>query len=84
MPFVAPTFDCTRPATATEEEICADPELAANDVRLNHAWKDLQPRLDAVTRKLLTEDQRNWVKTQAMHYLGDLHPPQAKLSYFAH
>ncbi|GCC48589.1 hypothetical protein chiPu_0032679, partial [Chiloscyllium punctatum] len=33
--FVTPTFDCTKPETATDEEICADPDLAGNDQRLN-------------------------------------------------
>jgi uncharacterized protein YecT (DUF1311 family) len=60
--FVTPTFNCARPETATEEEICADPELADNDQRLNRAWKALLPRLDDVTRRALTEDQRHWVK----------------------
>ncbi|MFX5793671.1 hypothetical protein ABTD98_21610, partial [Acinetobacter baumannii] len=44
--FVKPTFDCTHPETATDEEICADPELAENDQRLNRAGKALLPRLD--------------------------------------
>jgi uncharacterized protein YecT (DUF1311 family) len=83
-PFVAPTFDCARLATAAEEEICADSELAANDVHLNHAWNELLPRLDATTRRWLIEDQRGWVKTQAQRYPGQLHPASAKLSYFAH
>lgn len=82
--FVAPTFDCAKPATASEEEICADPELADNDQRLNRAWKALLPRLDAVTRKWLIEDQRNWLKTQSLRYPNALHPAQAKQSYFAH
>ena len=30
--FVLPTFDCARPATASDEEICADPDLATNDL----------------------------------------------------
>ncbi len=63
--FVAPTFDCARPGTASDEEICADPELAANDVRLDRASEALLPRLDGVTRRWLTEDQCLWVKTQA-------------------
>ncbi len=72
------------PATAAEKEICADPELATNDVRLNHAWEALLPRLDAATRKWLTADQREWVKVQTQHYPNGLHPPPAKLSYFVH
>ena len=76
--FVAPTFDCTRPETATEEEICADPDLADNDQRLNRAWKALLPRLDETTRRALTEDQRGWVRTQAWQYPEFLHPAWEK------
>ncbi|MBJ7404496.1 MAG: DUF1311 domain-containing protein [Bradyrhizobium sp.] len=72
--FVAPTFDCTRPETATDEEICADPDLAQNDQRLNRAWKALLPRLDDATRRALTEDQRNWVHAQAVEFPEFLHP----------
>jgi uncharacterized protein YecT (DUF1311 family) len=49
--LVVPTFDCTRPETASDEEICADPDLADNDQRLNRAWKALLPRLDKATRQ---------------------------------
>jgi uncharacterized protein YecT (DUF1311 family) len=76
--FLSPTFDCTRPETATEEEICADPELADNDKRLNRAWKALLPRLDDVTRRALTEDQRNWIKAQAAQFPQFLHPAWEK------
>lgn len=72
--FVAPTFDCTRPETATDEEICADPDLAQNDQRLNRAWKALLPRLDEPTRRALTLDQRNWVHAQAVEFPEFLHP----------
>jgi uncharacterized protein YecT (DUF1311 family) len=83
-PFVAPTFDCSHPATASEEEICADPELAANDVRLNQLWHKLLPRLDSETRRLLTEDQRGWLTARAERYPSMLHPAWAKQSYFVH
>ena len=76
--FVAPTFDCTRPETATEEEICADPDLAGNDQRLNRAWKALLPRLDETTRRALMDDQRGWVRTQAWQYPEFLHPAWEK------
>ncbi|WP_271619995.1 lysozyme inhibitor LprI family protein [Bradyrhizobium sp. CCBAU 51745] len=72
--FVKPTFDCTHPDTATDEEICADPELAENDQRLNRAWKALLPRLDETTRHALTEDQRHWVRSQADQFPEFLHP----------
>jgi uncharacterized protein len=76
--FVAPSFDCARPATATEEEICADPDLAGNDVKLNRAWKALLPRLDEPTRRALTEDQRGYVRAQSNQYPQFLHPAWEK------
>jgi uncharacterized protein YecT (DUF1311 family) len=82
--FVAPTFDCTRPATASDEEICADPDLADNDQRLNRAWKALLPRLDDTTRRALMDDQRGWVHAQAMQYPEFLHPAWEKLTSFMH
>jgi hypothetical protein len=72
--FVVPTFDCTRPETASDKEICADPDLADNDQRLNRAWKALLPRLDEATRRALTEDQRGWIHAQACQYPEFLHP----------
>jgi uncharacterized protein YecT (DUF1311 family) len=82
--FVAPTFDCTRPDTASDEETCSDPDLADNDQRLNRAWKALLPRLDEATRQALKEDQRNWVRAQANQYPDSLHPARAKMTYFMH
>ncbi|WP_143271739.1 lysozyme inhibitor LprI family protein [Bradyrhizobium mercantei] len=82
--FVAPTFDCTRPETATDEEICADPDLADNDQRLNRAWKALPPRLDDATRRALIDDQRNWVKSQTEQYPEFLHPAWNKQSSQVH
>jgi uncharacterized protein YecT (DUF1311 family) len=82
--FVEPSFDCTRPYSATDEEICADPELADNDQRLNRDWKALLPRLDEATRHALSDDQRNWVRAQMHQYPYALHPDQAKLSSFMH
>ena len=82
--FVAPTFDCTRPLTASDEEICADPDLAENDVRLNRAWKALMGRLDETTRRALADDQRHWVKTQAAEYTEFLHPDWERRTYQMH
>ena len=82
--FVTPTFDCTRPYSASDEEICADPELADNDQRLNRDWKTLLPRLDDATRRALSDDQRLWVKSQMHEYPYELHPAMAKLSSFMH
>jgi uncharacterized protein YecT (DUF1311 family) len=82
--FVAPTFDCTRPETASDEEICADPDLADNDQRLNRAWKALLPRLDEATRRALMEDQRGWVHAQAQQCPEFLHPDWEKLTTFMH
>ncbi|WP_298872289.1 lysozyme inhibitor LprI family protein [uncultured Bradyrhizobium sp.] len=82
--FVAPTFDCMRPETATDEEICADPNLATNDQRLNRAWKALLPRLDDATRRALTDDQRHWVSAQALQYPEFLHPAWEKQTSAMH
>jgi len=82
--FVVPTFDCVRLDTATEEEICADPDLADNDQKLNRAWKALLPRLDEATRRALTEDQRKWVGAQATQYPEFLHPAWEKVTSFMH
>jgi uncharacterized protein YecT (DUF1311 family) len=82
--FVTPTFDCTRPETATDEEICADPDLATNDQRLNRAWKALLPRLDDATRRALTEDQRHWVSSQTLQYPEFLHPAWEKRTSAMH
>jgi uncharacterized protein YecT (DUF1311 family) len=82
--FVVPTFDCARPETASNEEICADPDLADNDQRLNRAWKALLPRLDETTRRALSEDQRGWVHAQAYQYPEFLHPAWEKLTSFMH
>jgi len=82
--FVTPTLDCARPYTASDEEICADPDLAENDQRLNRAWKALLPRLDDATRRALTEDQRNWITAQTGQYPQSLHPGRDKTSWFMH
>ena len=82
--FVAPTFDCARPDTPSEEEICADPELADNDQRLNRAWKALLPRLDETTRRALVEDQRLWVHEQDGQFIYSFHPGREKLQYELH
>jgi uncharacterized protein YecT (DUF1311 family) len=82
--FVAPTFDCARPNSASDEEICADPDLAAQDVRLNRAWRALLPRLDEPTRRALSEDQRNWVREQAGVFPESLHPGSDKMTSELH
>ena len=63
-----------KPATASEEEICGDPDLADNDQRLNRAWKALLPRLDEATRRAFSADQRDWVHAQGEEYPEFLHP----------
>jgi hypothetical protein len=82
--FTIPTFDCARPNTASDEEICADPDLAAQDVTLNRAWKALLPRLEEPTRRALAEDQRNWVREQAGVFPYSLHPGGDKTTYELH
>jgi uncharacterized protein YecT (DUF1311 family) len=82
--FVAPSFDCPHPFSASDEEICADPDLAAGDVRLNQAWKALLPRLDEATRRALMDDQRHWIRAQANAYTEFLHPDWNKVTSFMH
>lgn len=83
--FTKPAFiDCARPDTASDEEICADPELAENDQRINRAWKALLPRLDDATRRALINDQRHWVSAQANQYQLSLHPGSFKLTTDMH
>ena len=82
--FVAPSFDCAHPFSASDEEICADPDLAAGDARLNRAWKALLPRLDEATRHALTDDQRHWIKAQGNEYAEFLHPAWNKTTSFMH
>lgn len=74
----APSFDCRRPGTASEEEICADPELALNDLRLNRAWKALMPRLDPASQRHLTADQKLWIASQAAQFPIFLNPAWEK------
>ena len=82
--FTPPSFDCTRPDTASDEEICSDPDLADNDQRLNRAWKALLPRLDDATHRALADDQRHWVRAQANQYPLSLHPGPDKTTYDMH
>jgi uncharacterized protein YecT (DUF1311 family) len=82
--FAKPTFDCSQPSSASDEEICSDPDLADNDQHLTRAWKTLLPQLDDATRRALIEDQRNWVKTQAYQYIEFMHPIWEKQSSFMH
>ncbi len=73
-PFTAPSFDCSAPQSATDEEVCADPVLAENDRRLNAAWSAQWTKLDATMRRLLIEDQRGWVGSLSRQYPQFLHP----------
>jgi uncharacterized protein YecT (DUF1311 family) len=82
--FVAPSFDCAHPFSASDEEICADPDLAAGDVRLDRAWKALLPRLDEATRRALMDDQRHWIRAQANECTEFLHPDWYKQTNFMH
>ncbi len=82
--FSTPTLDCTRPDTASDEETCADPDLAGNDRRLNQAWKALLPRLDDATRRALIDDQHKWIRSQSLQYPEFLHPAWEKQTSFMH
>jgi uncharacterized protein YecT (DUF1311 family) len=81
---VSPTFDCAHPSTAAGEEICADPELAANDVRMNQAWTRLMSRLDGATLAHVKLDQLSYVRSQARQYVHFLHPAWDKQYSYVH
>lgn len=71
---VSPSFPCATAKLVDEEEICADPELAARDVEIAQAYRDLQRKLDARTFGFLRDDQRAWVKDNAIAYDAQLLP----------
>lgn len=82
--IVSPSFDCAHPSTVADEEVCADPELAANDVRMSQAWTRLLPRLDGATLAHFKQDQLDYVRSQARQYVHFLHPAWDKQYSYVH
>ncbi len=78
----APSFDCAKPSSATDEEICADPELAEADLRMNRAWKGTAEKLDKAAFAALKDDQRAYLEGLSSFYLYHLHPYWNKQTYY--
>jgi uncharacterized protein YecT (DUF1311 family) len=55
--------DCTRAATQSELNVCAEQGLAKSDAALNAAYRRIMARLkgDAAARNLLVAAQRAWL-----------------------
>jgi uncharacterized protein len=83
-PPVSPSFDCGGAKNLDEQEICADPELAALDGEIARAYREALRQLDPNAANHLRTDQRSWVKENALAYDSQLHPAWAKQSYFLH
>jgi uncharacterized protein len=81
---VSPSFPCATAKTADEEEICADPELAARDIEIARAYRETLRRLDAKTAGYLRADQRAYLKENAIAVDVRLHPAWDKQTYFVH
>ena len=71
---LSPSFSCATAKLLDEEEICADPDLAARDVEIAQAYRDIQRKLDAKTFGFLRDDQRAWVKDNGVAFDAYLLP----------
>jgi uncharacterized protein len=71
---VAPSFACASAKNTDEEEICADPELAARDADIARAYREALRRLDARSVAFLRDDQRAYVKENADAVDQQLYP----------
>lgn len=61
-----PSFDCGQASGEIEELICATPELAALDLRLDSVWQQVEARLDDGSwpeseQALVRAEQRGWI-----------------------
>ena len=57
----APSFDCARAKTATEQLICGDAILADLDQRLAETYRTLQEQMDDAAKRRLLREQRAWL-----------------------
>src|SRR5712671_3244376 len=71
---VSPSFSCATAKLPDEEEICGDPDLAARDVEIAQAYRDIQRKLEAKTFGFLRDDQRAWAKDNAVAFDANLLP----------
>jgi len=81
---VQPTFRCATARNADEEEICADPELAARDTEIARVYGETLRRLKPRLAARLRADQRAFVKDNATAYAASLHPAAAKDTSMLH
>jgi len=63
---VAPSFDCQAASGEIEELICATPELAALDLRLDSVWQQVEARLadgswPESEQAVMRAEQRGWI-----------------------
>jgi uncharacterized protein len=75
---VWPSFKCAAAENSDEEEICADPELAARDVKLARVYAETLRRVEPRLAARLRTDQRGWAKDNPTAYDASLHPAAAK------
>jgi uncharacterized protein YecT (DUF1311 family) len=75
---VSPSFKCATAENSDEEEICADPELAARDAKLARVYAETLRRLEPRLAAQLRADQRGWTKDNPTAYDASLHPGAAK------
>jgi uncharacterized protein YecT (DUF1311 family) len=80
----SPSFKCATAQNSDEEEICADPELAARDAAVARLYAEVLRRLDPGLAAQLRADQRAWVKDNPNAYDTYLHPPWNKRGYMLH
>lgn len=55
------TFDCAKAGTATQKEVCADPELSGLDDELGRAFENALARATPAEAMEIRKDQQNWV-----------------------
>lgn len=59
---VAASYDCAKASTATEHEICIDPELSALDDIMGQAYRLSETSADWMTPEKRATTQKEWIK----------------------
>jgi uncharacterized protein YecT (DUF1311 family) len=81
---VSPSFACATAKGTDEEEICADPDLAARDADIARVYREALRLLDTKSAGFLRDDQRAYVKENAIAFDVQLEPGWDKQAYFVH
>jgi len=81
---VSPSFDCGKAENADEEEICADPELAAADLDIAKLYRDALRRLEPKLGAYLRADQRSWASDNSTDFVNNLQPGSDKMQGSVH